>query len=594
MSPVDSLPPAPESHEPEHIRSEGQAKERAETDRRADALRVSLTEELAKGGGLTEARWKSVFDRAKTADAALLQTLGIADVSGLKAFVIIPAQTRRDIVALRRATGFSEIQVALSGTLSSLRPADVKPAELIELYGESLAPALTMVSPFDIFGKLAPLVNALPQKAALRIDAAQRQGNDSDQARTLRFLIGARTNWGRDEDAGRILQLVCVNLSLRQLEGHIKKWDLPIAGPRLAEVRSFMNSDWVEDLSASGLTLTRETHNESMRTGVWQDPALAEFRRVDEAWIDWSPLPQDPARLPGLKIQFRAMIARNLYFTGQPVTRDTARAEFTRILETRERIGKTPLFAGRNVLLAAHGEPLDRARFGKAPAGEKNSFGTDGLAAAIRAQQGKGRSFERIRAENLERTADTKKQILASLRTGAVPFTFYFDGHGSPDGLFLSQGVPNDRGEVQATDPDTFISPQELADAFKARHEAFGEALARQPDVLVMSCCFSSNFMRSFHQALGNVPKPIIIGESEYNQFGYYNPENPLGSEFATEVLGLNGREPSTVGRAMQGERAVNGADGKPIGFRSVVYIPDDRNRPMQIARKGRREPPAA
>jgi len=337
--------------------------------------------------------------------------------------------------------------------------------------------------------------------------------------------------------------------------------------------------------------------------GLLEDPGLRKWSEVKEEWIDWK-----KSKSPALdeeeeaiwKLQMRAMITRNLYFQNVDVTEASVKTEFLRIVETREKYAKLEVFKGRNVLHVAHAEVLRDLRDTKGKpytdkeykAWEESSedvhlFGKKGNQDAIKAQQdGKG-SYEIIRPKKkIEALQQAKKDMLEKIKTMAPPATFILDGHGGPDAWYLSDGTVAETaktGKVTETDATVKISVEELAQALVERAKKFPKLKTEDPsgkDIFVFACCYNSNFIRSLYEQLGDAPKPIALGMSEYGQYGYSVIRSKYGSKLFSQVLELKNDRPTTISDVFKNEF-------KDFSNPSL-YIPDDKNLPMQITKNER------
>ncbi|TSC58347.1 MAG: Uncharacterized protein Greene041619_571 [Candidatus Peregrinibacteria bacterium Greene0416_19] len=331
----------------------------------------------------------------------------------------------------------------------------------------------------------------------------------------------------------------------------------------------------------------------SVKEKLAGDPALRSVLSVRDEWIDWkrvglsipsSPKSDDLDRIADIynkQVQMRAMIARNLFFQGLEVTQETVQTEMERIMKAREKYRDVTLFQGRNVLVAAHRETLPKEKEQKS--GDRYRFGKRAVIESIRKQGGLLPEQSFIRPEETDESGqDAKRRILERIRTLRPPATFVFDGHGSPKALYLSDGEPQDKGFHEKKHTSK-ITVAELADAFVERAKNFHTLETddvKTKDILILGTCYNSNFIRSFYESLGNDPKPVALGMSEYGQEGYSELSSPFGSQFYSKVLDLGSGTKTTIGTVYENELK---GDSNPS-----LYIPDELNRTMQISKEDR------
>lgn len=106
-----------------------------------------------------------------------------------------------------------------------------------------------------------------------------------------------------------------------------------------------------------------------------------------------------------------------------------------------------------------------------------------------------------------------RRSLLASIEStppGQKGFAFIFDGHGSPDGIYLTGSSSG--GTVK-------VSPGDLAAAILKRSEKFGDR--SRGDLYLIESCYSHDFLRNVAKILeptGN--KSILLSLSEHGQVG--------------------------------------------------------------------------
>lgn len=355
----------------------------------------------------------------------------------------------------------------------------------------------------------------------------------------------------------------------------------------------------------------------------WEDPALEGMLQVKAEWIKKDhPLMKEVIQSGGEELamaQMRAMIARNLFFRKVPITELTAKEEFGRVVEARERYKDMNLFKDRNVLLAAHEENLkdmpgkgaETKKWFEVESGDSHVFAKKALQEAMKKQVGAKGDLQVVRPESegtkpeehMKRLREAKADILNKIKNTPPPFTFVFDGHGGPDSLFLShgqiEGFRPGQGAEQAKVIEMRntikISAEELAAALKMRQEKFAEQYAASPqnkDVLVLACCFNANFIRNVYDKMGTATKPIAVGQSEYGQYSLFFLPHKYGSPFLSKVVGIATEDkPPTIGTIFENEfmdlHNIKGSSGAEFegNTNPSIYIPDEKNQPMQITK---------
>ncbi|MBT5016622.1 hypothetical protein HN748_06510 [Candidatus Peregrinibacteria bacterium] len=285
---------------------------------------------------------------------------------------------------------------------------------------------------------------------------------------------------------------------------------------------------------------------------LMNDPALARVHVIER---DWLPSMTD--------LEFADMasyICRNLYLQNELVTYDSVVLEYEAISKARSKYEDVSIFHGRNIVMASHSEQWNFF---------SDRFGRKELIEVLKDQQGAGCAFDEFEAT--ENTQESIKKAmddtLQAIRTTPSPMTFIFQGHGSPNGLYFSDGTIED-GEIQNSNySDTCISPTELANALIQRCRSFGKEAVAQ-DILIFDCCYNHDFLRNVYDQLAayNYQMPIAIGESEYGQMGYSFRESETNSLLFDQVMHMD-----------EERRAVLGDLWKPSKYRATnpsLYAP--------------------
>ena len=272
----------------------------------------------------------------------------------------------------------------------------------------------------------------------------------------------------------------------------------------------------------------------------------------------------------------QAIISRNLYFQGKEVNEKSVREEVQRIINTRELYENINIFKDRNVVIVAHSEKeASEERFGK-PA----------LIARIKKDTPKTTSL--LRPENKkESLKKTKEKILATIRNTKQPFTFLFDGHGSEDAMYLSDGnikKETEEDKFEETKNTEKITITEFFKAYKDRQEAFGDdtKTPQTKDIFLNGGCLSANFIRQFYRLCENagIQKPIFAGEAEYGQYAYSegnSRSNGYENNFYNQIFDGEQAQSATLGNLIKN-------DSKNLNSNPSFYLPDANNRTMQLS----------
>jgi hypothetical protein len=275
--------------------------------------------------------------------------------------------------------------------------------------------------------------------------------------------------------------------------------------------------------------------------------------------------------------KFRIIVARNLYFQDKEASEQNAKIEGERILKTRKLYENVPVFSERNIVFAAH---LEKQKTDKV--GDLNRFVKKALVKRIKKDGGKIAGV--LRPQNtLKSLKETKQKILTSIINTPPPFTFIFSGHGSPNALYLSDGgidgVTN-KSEIKETEKTIKITVKDLFQSYKKRQEKYGKMnTPTTRDIFINGGCYNSNFMRNFYLLCDKeeVSKPIFLGESEYGQYGVTEYESKYNNNFYNQIFDNNKTKKAILGNIIK-----NDASNK--NSNPSFYIPDDKNRTMQIS----------
>ncbi len=331
-------------------------------------------------------------------------------------------------------------------------------------------------------------------------------------------------------------------------------------------------------------SLADETLKTMPRFGRWgadewaflHDPALDQAHLINPEWFDG---------LEDSDYEVDAVIlARNLYFQNKPITRENVIAAYHELQGVRQQYADLPIFEGRDVIQTSH---MEGFFFYTA-----NRFGKKAVSEGIEAQQGQGYSFQHFEArrKNVKELARAKQGTLDAIGSASSPFTFLFHGHGSYSNIYLSGGhvrrqhtETTDGGKREKSyrfseDAKTFsISVDELAKALHNRNTRLKEeGKSISDDILIISACFSHDFVRFLYEELEELGSdlPIIMCPSEYGQLSYDRPLNRFGGPM---LEALAGSDRATIGSTYDLQRMA--------WHNMTVYVPptEDRDYIMQI-----------
>ena len=119
-----------------------------------------------------------------------------------------------------------------------------------------------------------------------------------------------------------------------------------------------------------------------------------------------------------------------------------------------------------------------------------------------------------------------KEDILKAIANSKGETVIWFDGHGSKNAFWLSEGEAYSlsNGFFESKDSKTRIDFTEIGDALKVRGNLDGV-------IIIIDACFSYDFAKNLYNHLGDVNKPTIITETNKGSYGYsgayYTYESP-------------------------------------------------------------------
>lgn len=239
--------------------------------------------------------------------------------------------------------------------------------------------------------------------------------------------------------------------------------------------------------------------------------------------------------------------ARTMYLSNISPTRDNFDNVLRNIIEIRENkeLKDKQLFTNRNVVVFAHNELLTGAELLNNKDNER--FGNQKLMHALEKQNPK--EIEYIKSKDDMLSLRQKSQQFLSYIEQHKDLTVIINAHGSPDGIFLTDGIPDKNGELDSAYKDqTNISTDELVDALLKRYQ---NDIYDVP-IFIFSSCFNQNYIRTIIEKIQkinnekgiNILIPIMIGSAEYGQYGFSNYDHATRDPFLDALL-IN--KPSTT-----------------------------------------------
>lgn len=134
---------------------------------------------------------------------------------------------------------------------------------------------------------------------------------------------------------------------------------------------------------------------------LFNDPSSRGYFEVKDNWIDWDNHNIKAlinSEIPDLsKKELKLLASRIVFNKREDISKESVNAALSEIGELRAEFGAEEILKGRNILLAAHEDILDR-EFVEA-SGDIHQFGKSALVEQIKAIQGDDVSFELVRGE---------------------------------------------------------------------------------------------------------------------------------------------------------------------------------------------------
>lgn len=264
-------------------------------------------------------------------------------------------------------------------------------------------------------------------------------------------------------------------------------------------------------------------------------------------------------------------IARNMYISRL----DPTIANFEQVFNETIRIRNNPelleksLFKNRNVLVFAHNEiytnPLIKGS-------DRTRFGNEKTLNAIESQ--KTNELYVVRSSlNTPEDLQEKKGMFFDYISKNKNLTVLIAAHGSPDAIFLTQGVPDKNGKIAETGKEEYVSPNEFAMALEQR---FDNGVKDVP-IFIFESCYNQNYIRSLYGVIDeinstknkDIPYPIMCGSTEYGQLGY-SEYNSNYRDMLSEAM-LDGKKNTKIKDLIEIEA---GAAQKGIITNVSLFVP--------------------
>lgn len=247
--------------------------------------------------------------------------------------------------------------------------------------------------------------------------------------------------------------------------------------------------------------------------GLLHDRSLREnFFKIKSEWL--TPKPKNKF----MNVQFRIMIARNLFRRNEVVTKKSSMEAYKRVLEWRKKNRKKPLFRGHDIVYMADGK--DRMS-----GGTDYECGSKATIAAIRKQGGRLPDDNIIRTkEDLSDYKAKKKKLVSHIINKPGPLTVIVDCHGGEKNLCFTNA--DFKG----------IDYKELGGAFVERAKKYPNESDRP--IIVFTSCNALPLayrMNEFIRSKGK-PIPTSLTSSEYKMLSY-GETNKYGSLFWQRIL---------------------------------------------------------
>lgn len=362
------------------------------------------------------------------------------------------------------------------------------------------------------------------------------------------------------------------------------------------------------DLLLSETSVTDRNYKEFEK-----DPSLSIVRSLGYDTV----VPEILAKLPDVeKAEWVMRTARTMSVTFAEVTEENFNETLKEIMEaaSNKEIVETKLFAGRNVAIFANNETMKKEKVTKLDenlysvkrlnedddlskkVGDNSRFANKEVQKGIASDHPK--ELKVFRPERkIEDIPKNTEEFLEYIKTHDN-LTLVFSGHGSLFDQIVSASEQFTDLPPGALTKDNMLTGEYLENEYRSelRPEILAAALIerykkglRDTPILIFQSCYNQNFARALylHLMAEGGPVPIIIGTSEFGQYGFTDGDLPSRSSFWDNLLFKKGSAtPTTIGDVMELEME----HGK-TGMQSNISIfiphrssPESRETYMQIA----------
>lgn len=327
------------------------------------------------------------------------------------------------------------------------------------------------------------------------------------------------------------------------------------------EIKNTKRDTWEKDFDRSYVGLFEEFMPEKIKTNIFdpltvemygghkqpnnfmEDPALGVVKKL--GYEKTPPHFLDSFDLP-TQADWIMRVARNMYITKEPITPENFEKTFYETIGLRmdKELIEKPLFKNRNVALFVNNEKWgDDASIQVSAYGEKNKgkdrFGKPEANNSILKQN--PLELKTFRAEKTKESLEHTKKLFLEYVSSNPNLTIVVDAHGGSNNIFLTQGIPDKNGVVDATIGwESSITSEEIAAAFESRYD---KGINDVP-LILMASCYNQDFIRNLCQELikinlnknKNISLPIACGDAEYGQYGF-GSQGDFGNDFLKLML---------------------------------------------------------
>lgn len=345
-----------------------------------------------------------------------------------------------------------------------------------------------------------------------------------------------------------------------------------------------LTSEFISSRKLSGL-------NEKLRLKKWETFKPVISRVTQEEDVNINQFAEDPAlqyivgqmdlfkKIPSCLSKFNPeqqkewilRIARNMYISRI----DPTMANFERVFNETISVRNNPelleqsLFKNRNVLVFGHNEIWAESITKKE---DKVRFANEVTLDAIESQG--VQDLRLIKSLlNTQEDLEQKKTEFFQYIADHNELTIIISAHGSPDGIFLTDGVPDENGKISRTGKEEYVSPNEFVAALELRYDNN----FKDTPILIFESCYNQNYIRNLYRLIDEInstknkmiPYPIMCGTAEFGQVGYGSPDSKYQDFFSQAIL--EGKKDTKIKDLIEVEA---GAREKGIYTNISLFVP--------------------